>query len=148
MIRQVLATTVFAAGTLLAGVALAQPRMVTRIIPPVAYVGNGGHVGNGGYVGPRYTEQVPVAEAAPAVPAAGEQAQRTSWNSPTGGIQAANPTAGQVYTFALNDLSANDFRRVHHLWMDNGQVSARAMTPYHVDRVVRVNPDTGEITTG
>lgn len=145
MIKQALATTVFAAGTLLAGAALAQPQTMTKVIPPVAHVGTNGHVGDGGYVGPRYTEQVPVAVATPRVGPAQEQ---TSWQAPSGGIQIANPTIGDEYTFALNDLSANNFHRMHHLWMEDGQIEARTVTPYHVERVVRVNPDTGEITTG
>lgn len=141
--KHLIAATVFCAGTLLAGAAMAQTQTETTVIPPVAHVGSGGHVGNGGYVGPRYTEQVPVAQSAPTVPPT-----RTTWQSPTGGLQMENPSIGDQFTFALNDLYANGFYHVRPLWMQNGQIGAKAMTPYHVERNVMVNPETGEVSLG
>ena len=145
MTKHILVTTVFAAGTLIAGAALAQPRMVTEVIPPVAHVGNGGHVGNDGYVGPRYTEQVAVAQPAAVVPATPEQ---TSWQSRMGGLDISNPSTGDKFTFALNDLYSNGFRDVHPLWMQNGAIGARAVTPYNTQRQVTIHLESGEITTG
>jgi len=154
MIKQALVATVFAAGTLVAGVALAQP------VPPgpPPHIGHGGYVGDGGHVGSLnpYAEarNIPAAPAAPMVrneaPASygntGNYGE--NWQSNTIGLQTPNPTRSEIYTFALNDLYAHGFHGVHHLWMNDGAVHATAVTPNNARRRVTVQPESGQISLG
>ncbi|HTW69659.1 MAG TPA: hypothetical protein VME47_07230 [Acetobacteraceae bacterium] len=152
MIKQALVVSVFAAGTLVAGAALAQP------VPPgpPPQVGHGGYVGNNGCVeySCDHARNIPAAPISPlaeiAPPATYNNAGNygDNWQSSTVGLETPNPTRSEIYTFALNDLYAHGFHGAHHLWMSNGGVHATAVTPNGARRQVIVQPESGQISLG
>ncbi len=70
-----------------------------------------------------------------------------TWNYNTGAGYRTDEI-GNTYTNVLNDLYSHGFHGVHHLRMQNGMVEATAISPHNVQRTVKVNSGSGQISTG